>query len=477
MNKENIGDFFRKRLESNDSNESWANPNSDIDKLLIDKISTYDYTKSIGLKSFILKSFGFLILSPLLIYCFVLNNKLSKINKSFDEFKINSVLSLSKLDSQLNAKAQEILNRDSLNQVLKSNIKIFRQENNFLNSKLNKANINLSENYQRLKKLKEKYNDTIFQNNKQKTFSEVKLDNKPKINSQRLLSLLPHKISHLSSLNSRPFVLNLESGIVPYKERLKRFSIGYEVNSREWIFSSTISIPEQTIISDNESIDRKSFMFHGPSLRYNINKRLAIVSGFRYGIFTMASVGNLILEYDTSNEEEITVNQDRILVNNLKVENSNPFISRQFDIPISYDYVDRLESGEILDLEFIDTMSLHLFQIPIGLEYLLLKGKLNSFVGIGIAINTLTVRDHSFTSKFFDSENRNVDVLEERIKALNYNQDIFTEAYVEFGIEYPFLRNTYIRGSALYNYKIGKYNPGFSTNGTTLKVGLNFYIR
>jgi hypothetical protein len=506
MENNNIGDFFRKRLDGDMSNEDWANPDMEIDNKVLNQISHPNKPISKGWGGVILKSGIGILLLLMGGYIIYLNQELSAAkNELIGRTDIvESIKSELNLEDNSNTKTIEL--KDALIAKLEA-----QNENLFLeNEKLLRENTDQSinsgqreviklntENDDAIKILREEKEILLAENQKLNQLTEHLLAEKNvlegKLNEQEQSytqmekdnNILKDSLSLLSSLvaenmNSETEKIPEEEPIVPEEKtdtkNHKRFAMGYEYSRQKWDIPINRTFSEQRLVSENGRNENISTNVHGLNFAFSPKQNWWIKSGLRFTQFNIESTYNMGLAYSATNE--ITDPISRTTTNTLNVKTFTPFSISDNSVTVLFEEDREPEAGSLLEYQAEDNLSINSWQIPIGVERQFNAGKTFLFIQGGVQLNSINIKEHTFRTSILDSERNPLNIVRESLDAQDVSNKLFLNIYGEFGIEQPIFQEWYLRAALNYSYNFLKNNSSNNLNqaktGTAFRLGLNY---
>jgi hypothetical protein len=514
MKNNNIGDFFRKRLEDDLSNEDWANPDMDIDNKVLNQITQPNKPISKGWGGVILKSGIGILLFLMGGYIIYLNQELSVakneligrteiIEKSKPESNIQNdsntrtieikdalIAKLEAVNENLLIEKEKLIqNNDQLlrkttnqsinsvqREVIKVNyendddsIKILREEKEILlaeNQSLNQLNEQL---------LNEKSALKGQLNKQEQSFAQMENENNELKDSLSLLSSLVAE-----SMNSETEKIRGEELIIP-KEKTdainhKRFALGYEYSRQKWDIPINRTFTEQRLVSENGRNENISTNVHGLNFAFSPKQNWWIKSGLRFTQFNIESTYNMGLAYSKTNEMPDLISGGTF--NTLNINSSTPFSSFDNSVNVLFEPNQAPEEESLLEYQAEDNLSINSWQIPIGLERQFNAGRTFLFIQGGIQLNSINIKEYTFRTSLLDSEQSPLNIERESLDRESLNNKLFLNIYGEFGIEQPIFQEWYLRAALNYSYNFLKNNSSNISNqaktGTAFRLGLNY---
>jgi hypothetical protein len=506
MENNNIGDFFRKRLDDDISNEDWANPDMEIDNKVLNQITLPNKPISKGWGGVIIKSGIGILLLLMGGYIFYLNQELSVAkNELIGQTDIvESIKSELNIEDNSNTKTIEL--KDALITKLEA-----QNENLFLeNEKLLRENTDQSINSGQRKVIKfnTKNDDAInilrkekeillAENQRLNQLTEQLLNEKSAIKGQlnkqeqsytemeKENNLLKDSLSLLYSLvaenmNSETEKIQEEEPIIPEEKtdtkNHKRFALGYEYSRQKWDMPINRTFAEQRLVSENGRNENISTNVHGLNFAFSPKQNWWIKSGLRFTQFNIENTYNMGLAYSATNE--ITDPISRTTTNTLNVKTFTPFSISDNSVTVLFEEDREPEEGSLLEYQAEDNLSINSWQIPIGLERQFNTGRTFLFIQGGIQLNSISIKEHTFRTSISDSERNPLNIVRESVDAQDVSNKLFLNIYGEFGIEQPIFQEWYLRAAINYNYNFLKNNGSNITNqsktGTAFRLGLNY---
>jgi hypothetical protein len=506
MENNNIGDFFRKRLDDDISNEDWANPDMEIDNKVLNQITLPNKPISKGWGGVIIKSGIGILLLLMGGYIFYLNQELSVAkNELIGQTDIvESIKSELNIEDNSNTKTIEL--KDALITKLEA-----QNENLFLeNEKLLRENTDQSINSGQRKVIKfnTKNDDAInilrkekeillAENQRLNQLTEQLLNEKSAIKGQlnkqeqsytemeKENNLLKDSLSLLYSLvaenmNSETEKIQEEEPIIPEEKtdtkNHKRFALGYEYSRQKWDMPINRTFAEQRLVSENGRNENISTNVHGLNFAFSPKQNWWIKSGLRFTQFNIENTYNMGLAYSATNE--ITDPISRTTTNTLNVKTFTPFSISDNSVTVLFEEDREPEEGSLLEYQAEDNLSINSWQIPIGLERQFNTGRTFLFIQGGIQLNSISIKEHIFRTSISDSERNPLNIVRESVDAQDVSNKLFLNIYGEFGIEQPIFQEWYLRAAINYNYNFLKNNGSNITNqsktGTAFRLGLNY---
>lgn len=495
----NIGDFFRKRLNEDMSNEDWANPDMEIDIKVLNQISHPIKSISKVWRGIILKScIGFLLLlmGSSIIY---LNQELSVAkNKLIDrsDLVVNNKFK-SNIQNNYNAQNREakdslvahlkaeneilILENEKLNQLNKQ-LKLETVKNHSENDDLNKIlreekEILLNENLrliQLTEQLSNEQSTLKAQLNKQKlSYTQILKDNNQFKDSISLLSsILTEKINLETEKSSKEDIIYIKEKSAHYK----RFTVGYEYSRQNWNMPISRTFAEQRLVSESGESNVISSNVHGLNFAFSPKQSWLIRSGLRFTQLNGSSSYVMGLAYSPINERPDPNSVGTI--NTLSVTTNSLFFTSDNSVNVLFEPDDIPEAGSLLEYRVEDNLSISSWQMPIGLERQFNTGKTFFFVHGGVQFNSIRIKNYTSRSSILDSDQNPLDITRESLDAQNTNNRLFMNIYGELGIEQPIFRKWYLRTAINYSYNFLKNNVSDIANqsktGTAFRLGLNY---
>ena len=506
MENNNIGDFFRKRLDGDMSNEDWANPDMEIDNKVLNQISHPNKPISKGWGGVILKSGIGILLLLMGGYIIYLNQELSAAkNELIGRTDIvESIKSELNLEDNSNTKTIEL--KDALIAKLEA-----QNENLFLeNEKLLRENTDQSinsgqreviklntENDDAIKILREEKEILLAENQKLNQLTEHLLAEKNvlegKLNEQEQSytqmekdnNILKDSLSLLSSLvaenmNSETEKIPEEEPIVPEEKtdtkNHKRFAMGYEYSRQKWDIPINRTFSEQRLVSENGRNENISTNVHGLDFAFSPKQNWLIKSGLRFTQLNVESTYNMGLAYSPVNETPDPLSGG--IFNTLNVNTKSSFLTSDNSVNVLFEPNRAPEEGSLLEYQAEDNLSINSWQIPIGLERQFNAGRTFLFIQGGVQLNSISIKEYTFRTTILDSERNPLNIVRESLDAQGVNNKLFLNIYGEFGIEQPIFQEWYLRAALNYSYNFLKNNSSNISNqaktGTAFRLGLNY---
>ena len=513
MENNNIGDFFRKRLDDDMSNEDWANPDMDIDNKVLNQITQPNKPISKGWGGVILKSGIGILLLLIGGYIFYLNQELSITKNELigrtdfvenskpesniqDDSNTRTIEIKDALIAKLEAENENLqLEKENLN---KHNEQLLRKTNNQSINSVQKEIIKVnSENDDAIKTLREEKEILLAENQRLKQLTEQLLNEKNVLEEQlnthkqsytqmeKGNNLLKDSLSLLPSLVAEN--MNLETEKIPEEEPIvpeektdtknhKRFEIGYEYSRQKWDIPINRTFEEQRLVSESGQSEIIQTNIHGLNFAFSPKQNWWIKSGLRFTQFNIESTYNMGLAYSATNE--ITDLISRTTTNTLNVKTFTPFSISDNSVTLLFEQDRAPEEGSLLEYQAEDNLSINSWQIPIGVERQFNAGKTFLFIQGGVQLNSINIKEHTFRTSILDSERNPLNIVRESLDAQDVSNKLFLNIYGEFGIEQPIFQEWYLRAALNYNYNFLKNNSNNILNqaktGTAFRLGLNY---
>ena len=509
MENNNIGDFFRKRLNDDMSNEDWANPDMDIDNKVLNQITQPNKPISKGWGGVILKSGIGILLLLVGGYIIYLNQELSVVKNELigrtdlvenaksesniqDDSNIitieikdahiakleavNEILQLEKEKlNQLNEELLGQITNQSINPVQRETVKINSENDDAIKTLKEEKEILLAEN-QRLNQLtqqllNEKSALREQLNKQEQSYSQMEKENNKLKDS---LSLLPSLVAENKNLETEKIP---EKDPIPEKKTdYKRLTLGYEYSRQKWDIPINRTFEEQRLVSESGQSEIISTNIHGLNFAFSPKQNWWIKSGLRFTQFNIESTYNMGLAYSATNE--ITDLISRTTTNTLNVKTFTPFSISDNSVTLLFEQDRAPEEGSLLEYQAEDNLSINSWQIPIGLERQFNAGKTFLFIQGGVQLNSINIKEHTFRTSILDSERNPLNIVRESLDAQDVSNKLFLNIYGEFGIEQPIFQEWYLRAALNYNYNFLKNNSSNILNqaktGTAFRLGLNY---
>ena len=514
MENNNIGDFFRKRLEEDTSNQDWANPDMEIDSKVLNQISHPNKPISKGWGGVILKSGISILLLLMGSYIFYLNQELSvaknELNGRTDIVENSKPESNIQDDSntrtieikdayiaKLEAKNENIqLEKEKLNQ---QNEQLLRKTTNqSINSAQKKIiKVNSENDDDAIKTLREEKEILLAENQRLKQLTEQLLNEKNILEEQlnthkqsytqmeKGNNLLKDSLSLLSSLVAQN--MNSETEKIPDKEPIipaektnaknyKRFALGYEYSRQKWDIPINRTFSEQRLVSENGRNENISTNVHGLNFAFSPKQNWWIKSGLRFTQLNVESTYNMGLAYSPVNETPDPMSGG--IFNTLNVNTNSSFLTSDNSVNVLFEPNRAPEEGSLLEYQAEDNLSINSWQIPIGLERQFNAGKTFLFIQGGLQLNSINLKEYTFRTSLLDSEQNPLNIERESLDRQSVNNKLFLNIYGEFGIEQPIFQEWYLRAALNYSYNFLKNNGSNISNqsktGTAFRLGLNY---
>ena len=512
MENNNIGDFFRKRLNDDMSNEDWANPDMEIDNKVLNQITQPNKPISKGWGGVILKSAIGILLLLMGGYIIYLNQELSVAKselfgrtdivenaKSESNIQDDSNVRIIELKDTLIAKLERekenlLLEKEKLNQ---QNEQLFRKITNQSINSVQKKIIKVNpENDDAIKILREEKEILLAENQRLNQLTQQLLNEKSALRGQlnkqeqsysqmeKENNKLKDSLSLLPSLVAKN--MNLEAEKIPKEEPIpekktdsknyKRFTLGYEYSRQKWDIPINRTFEEQRLVSESGQSEIISTNIHGLNFAFSPKQNWWIKSGLRFTQFNIGSTYNMGLAYSATNE--ITDPISRTTTNTLNVKTYTPFSISDNSVTVLFEEDREPEEGSLLEYQAEVNLSINSWQIPIGLERQFNAGRTFLFIQGGVQLNSISIKEHTFRTSILDSERNPLNIVRESLDAQAVNNKLFLNIYGEFGIEQPIFQEWYLRAAINYNYNFLKNNGSNITNqsktGTAFRLGLNY---
>lgn len=511
MENNNIGDFFRKRLEEDTSNQDWANPDMEIDSKVLKQISPSNKRISKGWGGVILKSGIGILLLLMGSYIIYLNQELSvakneligrtdmienskpESNNQDDSntrtIEIKDAL-IAKLEAEnenlqlekekLNQLNEELLGQitnQPINPVQREIVKINSENNDAIKTLREEKEILLAEN-QRLNQLTQQLHNEKSAlkdqlNKLEQSFVQMEKEN-IKLKDSLLSSLVAENMNLKTEkiLEEEPIVSEEKKDAKNYK----RFALGYEYSRQNWDIPINRTFAEQLLVSESGRNEIISTNLHGLNFAFSPRQNWWIKSGLRYTQFNIESTYNMGLAYSATNE--ITDPISGATTNILNVKTFTPFSISDNSVPVLFEENEVPEVGSLLEYQTNDNWSINSWQIPIGLERQFNAGRTFLFIQGGVQLNSISIKEYTFRTSILDSDQNPLNIERESIDALDISNKLFLNIYGELGIEQPVFQEWYLRAAINYSYNFLKKNGSNITNqsktGNAFRLGLNY---
>jgi hypothetical protein len=513
MENNNIGDFFRKRLDDDMSNEDWANPDLEIDSKVLNQITQPNKPISKGWGGVILKSGIGILLLLMGGYIIYLNQELSvakneligrtnivenakpesniqddsntrnieikdALTAKLEAEKENLQLEKEKLNQQNEQLFRKITNQ-SINSVQKKIIKVNPENDDTIKILREEKEILLAEN-QRLNQLTDQLlseNNVLEeqQNTHQQSYTQMENENNELKDSLSLLSSLVAE-----NMNSETEKIPEEEPIIPEEKtdtkNHKRFALGYEYSRQKWDIPINRTFAEQRLVSENGRNENISTNVHGLDFAFSPKQNWLIKSGLRFTQLNVESTYNMGLAYSPVNETPDPLSGG--IFNTLNVNTKSSFLTSDNSVNVLFEPNRAPEEGSLLEYQAEDNLSINSWQIPIGLERQFNAGRTFLFIQGGVQLNSISIKEYTFRTTILDSERNPLNIVRESLDAQGVNNKLFLNIYGEFGIEQPIFQEWYLRAALNYSYNFLKNNSSNISNqaktGTAFRLGLNY---
>ncbi|MCR9290276.1 MAG: hypothetical protein NXI23_23130 [Bacteroidetes bacterium] len=513
MENNNIGDFFRKRLDDDMPNEDWANPDLEIDSKVLNQITQPNKPISKGWGGVILKSGIGILLLLMGGYIIYLNQELSVAKNKIigrtdivenakpesniqDDFNTKTTEIKDALIAKLEAEKENLLfekeklnqlneellgeiTKQSINPVQRETVKINSENYDAIKTLREEKEILLAEN-QRLNQLTDQLlneNNVLEeqQNTHQQSYTQMENENNELKDSLSLLSSLV-----VENMNSETEKILDKEPIIP-EEKIdaknhKRFALGYEYSRQKWDIPINRTFAEQRLVSENGRNENISTNVHGLNFAFSPKQNWWIKSGLRFTQINIESTYNMGLAYSATNE--ITDLISRTTTNTLNVKTYTPFSISDNSVTVLFEEDRAPEEGSLLEYQAEDNLSINSWQIPIGLERQFNAGRTFLFIQGGVQLNSISIKEYTFRTTILDNERNPLNIVRESLDAQGVNNKLFLNIYGEFGIEQPIFQEWYLRAALNYSYNFLKNNSSNISNqaktGTAFRLGLNY---
>ncbi len=462
-NDNNLGDFFRKRLNQTDgSSDGWDMPDPELRASVLASISSGSGRGGQGKKIM-------LIIIPIIIFAFLIGY----IFKLKNDLRNAVMISTIEIPKRTTSSYFSNLNTKALNSVLKHQLK--NQENSLTNL--------ISEN----KKLKNKI--TSFIPEIQEVERLVYVEDQELINQQNsIIAELRNRISSLESIiNSKeekpaftPLKI-LDVATLPLEEKREydipplipiytnniyeeNWEFGYNYRHSITALKTERDFGIHRATAGAKQEDRFVHKQHGITASRKLTPYFWITGGISFQKWNLARSSNTSLAYNPEGEEIITGEGIRTRINS---ENRTYLGNTNNNTSLLLEDGQLPSEGDLIEVAINDELSGIGLRVPLSLNYYQNLGKGRFILTTGVQYNWLQTRDYKYGINISsnDTEYYNRNLISTDIEPYSVG---FFGFHSGLAFDYPVARDFRLRASldAGYNFHKGsqleKFNSGIS---------------
>jgi hypothetical protein len=310
--------------------------------------------------------------------------------------------------------------------------------------------------------------------NQQKLSQEVVFD----VEKLNFLASIPPK--ELAVKPSSLVDLNIQYKKAPrkkaaFRSKIGSFSLGYEYSFSNMIIPYDLELKDANSLPTRDDFNLVRSHHHGLMLGYSWNTHWGISTGIRRSKTRLRQEINSNSIYSSANEYTLL---NSLTANDLTIDKFSPLTNQVISFTLEFPTNQSLNDGEILSINILEQQEIEQIQIPLAVEYLFGKKKLQWFTQLGIQFNFMEIK----TS-------------ERNILAQTYNQEVLNISNLSGENNLSKEKSIGIFGSVGANYQLSQhwswrtslvYQHGFDDNPKqkqgsrdfltqqALRLGLNY---
>jgi hypothetical protein len=526
MENNNLDDFFNKKLNDFDSSgDDWDK----LGKTPFDNIqpSFPKYTKATWITPIsILTGVMGVALTALVVYTFYLKNEIHTLQQHIlteNIIKETTHSNTTSADNSLNTinenqstKTQQVKSEQiSKNETIgndKSNI-ITNQNNPILNNhsqktkeekrekEIERKSILNKEKSSKRKKEKE-IQHIITKSKEEKTSPNLaislseKNDNQKasatqKINQQKLSQEVVfdvEKLNFLASISPKELAvkpsllanLDIQYKKAPrkksaFRSKIGSFSLGYEYSFANMIIPYDLELKDANSLPTRDDFNSVRSHHHGLMLGYTWNTHWGISTGIRRSKTRLKQEINSNSIYSSANEYTLL---NGLTANDLTIDKFSPLTNQVINFTLEFPANQNLNNGEVLSINILEQQEIEQIQIPLAVEYLFGKKKVQWFTQLGIQFNFMEVKTlgRNILAQTYNQEVLNISNLSEEN---NRSEEKSIGIFGSIGANYQLSQHWSLRTSLVYehdfdnNPKQARGSRDFLTQ-QALRLGLNY---
>jgi uncharacterized protein YukE len=495
-NNNNLGDFLRKKLDNSDEPVGrWGKPDKEVKASVLEQITTIPLATQKGSYA----KFIYLGIAALLVLTtggYLWN--LYQQNQDLHNTLVAQSNQTSQLENQLNGLNQKYeTTTTKLNQQTQQLVKALQETETEI-AQLKNTLLNERSGHQKTKIRTKAHLEAIAQLEKEKQSLLVKIEQGENGNfngdstiadgvSDRsnsgvaVIQYLADVLRDLPVILQQPWASPNESTknqlIIPtdqlFKKAHQRFRIGYEFSPLEFELEADRSFARQRSPHRRLASKKTFAAAHGLLLAYSPKGNWWIRTGFRFASFDVKGRNTVVLAYDPTNEEM----RPGFRTNELSMSINTPYAETNSSFSISIPDDTELNEDDLLEIDIIEIQSIQVWQIPIGVEYIQGKNKLQWLWQGGLQFNQIVFGGYSFEATA-SSRRQFIGVERGRIESRAKDSKRFMSAYAGLGCNYHLAGHWHAKAAFTYNYNfLNNRTSDFSNatkRGTAFNLGLAY---
>lgn len=306
-------------------------------------------------------------------------------------------------------------------------------------------------------------------------FNIIKL-NSEEIKDKRRIEFLPYRNFQISKNLSTPFQLlntSVIHDLIPRRRNNRNFEIGLSYTTVNYETSNEYEFKKL----EPTKKDKDDFNFQSNGLQANvafdIHPNFWITTGIRKtnGSFEKWYFTKLI--YDKDGEY---INDEGKTVNEFEINSISGFGDSRNQINYELPDGSDIEDGEYLVAKWNHYQKFSFIQIPIGINYMFGKNKLQGFLKGGIGWNKVSFGEY-FVEASLEYDNENLTINKnEKDKDLEVSSQ-FMNGYLGGGVNYQLTRNLYTRTSFSFEKNFNQSKKYLGSNGLAKVFDLGLHYR